>query len=130
MSFRQLRRNPANKLVVSAEIKLKRDALEQLPVTIGTDVVDADSVSITRMEESITNWSDLALMKNANGDLGWILADNSTKYFDQTAFTTFVNQVKQKKAIRRDKLFKAAKDFIALLPDVTVAMIDDSNWPT
>lgn len=130
MSQLQIKRNPQNFLVTATDIKAKRDMLEQKPVIIGTDTVDCDALSLDRMKDAVDNWSDITLMKDVMGWLGWIMADGSVVYFSEAAFSTFAAQVKQKKVIRRDKLFKAGQDFLGLLPNVTVAMIADTEWPT
>lgn len=131
MSQLSIRRKPENQPVTVKQIKQKRDALDNSPVTVtvagGTYTIDCDPLSIERMQQANDNWIHLQHMKQG-AKLCWITADNSLAEFTQGEFSQLLAAVRRQKAIRRDALFAKAQEFISQVTTLTARMIESEYW--
>ena len=113
-----------NRAVTAAEIKAKRNELEESAITVMVNAVsrtfDGDVLSLSRMGEQIRRFDSLPTV--VGGELAWGLSDGSIIHMTKTELQTAYDDIRDAKADRRADLHDRARTIMAL-PKPTQANI-------
>lgn len=131
--------NPADHLLVenpdysppgptTNEINATRDQLEQRPINVGGTRYDYDTVARERMARAIAQWTHITHTK-IDGKIGWKDADNQVHLLTQAELVALRDALEVEFAARADRLHAHARYLIEQLPNVTHAMLEESQWP-
>lgn len=120
MSARSLQLNPLNTPATTAQIKAKRDEIEQSPVTTTFGTFDADDKSLARLKAALNYFAELPTV---SGEIEWTLADNTTVMLTETELGDVIEELGEAWAIRSATVHIAAQ----ALPgtNVTVGELDN-----
>ena len=84
---------------------------------------------IELMIDADSNWSLTTPMHNGSSEIRWRMADGTVGLFEEADFSAITAQVIDAWAERLFHAFGHAEDLIELLPDVTLADLEDSgSW--
>lgn len=120
MSARSLQLNPLNAQATAAQIKAKRDELEQSPITTTFGVFDANEKSVARLEAALLYFSQMPL---TNGEIVWTKADNTTVSLDETEFGDLVAEISSAWALR--SAIVHAKAQLLVTQPITLGELDN-----
>lgn len=112
----------------TSDINATRDRLEQAPITINGNRYDYDTVARERMGRAIAQWNHITHTK-VGGKIAWKDADNQVGLFTLAELTALRDGLEIEFASRADRLHAHARYLISQLPNVTPAMLEESQWP-
>lgn len=126
MSQRQLQLNPDLRPATWEEIKAYRDAFEISPITIDDErTFDYNEKAMERMSRTASNWASAD--KEADGTLGWKMADNNYTFLTEMDLNAIISELDSKQVNRASKLHKQAEVF--KLTNATLGTVKDiNNW--
>lgn len=110
--------------VTWADIKAKRDALEQSPLEVpGMGVFDVDTLSMERMRIAVENFDVLPTL-NADGLLAWKLENNTLVFLSKEMLSAIYSEVIKAISIRAAILHVKAEQLRSQIPHVTRYTLD------
>lgn len=112
----------------TSDINATRDRLEQAPITVNGNRYDYDTVARERMGRAIAQWNHITHTK-VGGKIAWKDADNQVGLFTLAELTALRDGLEIEFASRADRLHAHARYLISQLPNVTPAMLEESQWP-
>lgn len=125
---RSLQLNPLNKPATWDDIRHQRDQREQASLSVNGLLVDANEISVKRIELAIEQFDDLPTLDD-QGRLTWKMADNSLVPLYLPELRDLLAGIKRGLAIRAARLHVIAEQLRAQLPDVTKGIVeDDATW--
>lgn len=112
----------------TGDINATRDRLEQAPIMVNGHRYDYDTVARERMGRAIAQWDHITHTK-VGGKIAWKDADNQVSLFTLAELTALRDGLEIEFAARADRLHAHARYLISQLPNVTPAMLEESQWP-
>ena len=110
--------------VTWADIKAKRDALEQSPLELpGMGKFDVDTLSMERMRIALDNFEVLPTL-NADGLLAWKLENNTLVFLSKEMLAGIYENIMKAISIRAAILHVKAEILRSKLPHVTRYTLD------
>lgn len=110
------------------EINAVRDRLELRPVTVNGVPWDFDERSEARMRDAIEQW-DYVPDTKVGDRIAWKAADNQVHLLTLQELTELFSALKRERAARASRLHAHARALVEQSPNVTQAVLEESQWP-